>query len=176
MLRKAENHTWSHIITNFLLKKASIGRKSWLEKILLHFVTFWNFFLLLQDWMNQCHLQLLGESQELEDSSHPRMECHHPNSFQMPTLLVANISDALDKLIRNWWDGPSHSTDYFAFGEASTSTWEWGNPIDKAPQTNPDSWPRSEPALELHSVGVKCRRHVTVPAVSTEEAIPEEGG
>ena len=26
-----------------------------------------------------------------------------------------------------------------------------GNPIDKAPQTNPDTCPRSEPALELHS-------------------------
>ena len=25
------------------------------------------------------------------------------------------------------------------------------NPIDEAPQTNPDTWPRSEPTLELHS-------------------------
>ena len=31
------------------------------------------------------------------------------------------------------------------------STWEWGNPIDKAPQTNPDSRPRSAPALDLLS-------------------------
>ena len=47
-----------------------------------------------------------------------------------------------------------------AFGEALSSTWEWGNPIDNAPQTNPDSWPRSEPAPELHSraassIGIK---------------------
>ena len=41
----------------------------------------------------------------------------------------------------------------------SMNNWEWGNPIDKALQTNPDSRPRSEPALELHrravsSVGI----------------------
>ena len=40
---------------------------------------------------------------------------------------------------------------YLAFGEALNSTWEWGNPSDKAPQTNPDSQPRSEPAPELYS-------------------------
>ena len=45
-----------------------------------------------------------------------------------------------------------------------------------APQTNPDTRPRSEPTLELHSRAVsKCRRHVTVPAEPTQEAIPEEG-
>ena len=43
------------------------------------------------------------------------------------------------------------SRTYLTFGETLNSTWEWGNPIDKAPQTNPDSRHRSEPALELNS-------------------------
>ena len=30
-------------------------------------------------------------------------------------------------------------------------SWEWGNPIDKASQTNPDSQPRSESTLEIYS-------------------------
>ena len=67
--------------------------------------------------------------------------------------------------------------DYLAFGEALNSTWEWGKPIDKAPQTNPDSWPRSAPALELHSrAASSVSFSFTVPAVPTQEAIPEEGG
>ena len=37
-----------------------------------------------------------------------------------------------------------------------------------------DSIPRSEPALELHSV--KWRWHFIVPTVPTQEAITEEGG
>ena len=32
---------------------------------------------------------------------------------------------------------------YLAFREALSSTWELGNPIDKAPQTNLDTQPRS---------------------------------
>ena len=45
-----------------------------------------------------------------------------------------------------------------------------------APQTNPDTRPRSEPTLKLHSRAVsKCRRHVTVPAEPTQEAIPGGG-
>ena len=28
---------------------------------------------------------------------------------------------------------------------------EWGNPVDKATQINPDSWPRSAPTLKIHS-------------------------
>ena len=35
--------------------------------------------------------------------------------------------------------------------KASASTWERRNPIVKALQPNPDSQPRSEPALKLHS-------------------------
>ena len=45
---------------------------------------------------------------------------------------------------------------------------------DIAPQTNPGSQPRSEPALELNS-WVKCRRQIILPVVPTQEAIPEEG-
>ena len=41
-----------------------------------------------------------------------------------------------------------------------------------APAIIPDTRPRSEPALER----VKCRHHITVPEVPTQEAIPEEGG
>ena len=49
---------------------------------------------------------------------------------------------------------PCTSTPNLTFREALTSTWKCGNPIDKAPQTNLDSRPRSEPALELHSRAV----------------------
>ena len=34
----------------------------------------------------------------------------------------------------NWRDGSSHSTPFSRLGETLRSTWEWGNPIDKAPQ------------------------------------------
>ena len=60
-----------------------------------------------------------------------------------------------------WCLGPTHpgigemnphtALPSLTFGEALSSTWEWGNPTDKAPQTNSDSWPRSAPALELLS-------------------------
>ena len=47
---------------------------------------------------------------------------------------------------------------------ALNSTWEWWNPIDKAPQTSLDSRPRSEPALHSRAMS---RVHVTVPASNT---------
>ena len=72
-------------------------------------------------------------------------------NFQMPASLIATYLMPRTTHPRIGEMDPRTSTANLAFGEASTSTWEWGNPIDKAPQTNPDSWPRSEPALELHS-------------------------
>ena len=54
--------------------------------------------------------------------------------------------------------------------------WEWGNTIDKAPKTNPDTRPRSEPTLELHSRAASSVG-ITSPfqRYLTHEEIPEEG-
>ena len=48
---------------------------------------------------SQCHLQSLRELKKLDDSSHPRMECHNPDQLSDANFVSCNISDALDKLI-----------------------------------------------------------------------------
>ena len=49
--------------------------------------------------------------------------------------------------------------------------------VYKAPQTNPDSDPKIRTRPRATQQGrVKCRHHVTLPAVLAQEAIPEEGG
>ena len=54
--------------------------------------------------------KVAGRAQELEDSSHPRMEHHHPNQLSDIYFIRATYLTPQTNLSLIWRDGPSHST------------------------------------------------------------------
>ena len=80
------------------------------------------------------------------DRSESEMACHYSNSRAPGGNSAQTHAEVNTCCVIYWWF-TAINCNCCGF----TTIWEWGNPIDKAPQTNLDSQPRSEPPIELHN-------------------------